>query len=262
MNRVSKHVLAGLAIGGGCGIAVSACAHDDSTLFIYDVEAPQYVSAGTTCSFQSDPTQPYIESGTLDLDFLTEYNPTYLVGNQLVAQSNPSALATETSFITLQKAVVRITDVEGKLLNTFTSSAAATIAPASGTTPSYAAISATTIDSQTAVTYGPKGAGSFVRFLTYVKFVGVTLGGQTIESDEFVFPVDLCRGCLIDFAQADIDPLYLAPNCASNPGVMATTTEVPCVRGQDLPVDCSQCQDVAACSPPLIPVNDAGTATD
>ena len=82
MKRVwGRHVIgaAGLV---GLGVAtVSACAHDNSTIFIRNVLAQQVVSNGQQCLYTSDPTQAYITSGVLDVDFHGAYLAEFLIGN-------------------------------------------------------------------------------------------------------------------------------------------------------------------------------------
>lgn len=258
MKRVVwEHVFAGLAALAGCAAVISACAHDDSTLFVRSVLAPQLVSNGNVCVFSSDPGQPYLSSGVLDLDFRHDYEATYLVGNQIVPKGNPAQSRSETSFVTMKGAIVRITNAGGQQLRTFTRDLAATIPPAVGGTPSYSSMSVLTIDHTTVEDPNVIAAGSpdTVRLVTYVRFFGDTLGGQYVESDEYEFPVDVCFGCLVQFAPQDMATgvadggiPFRAPNCIGNVTTGSTSTlPVPCIRGQDIPVDCSQCQDVPAC---------------
>jgi hypothetical protein len=98
-----------------------------------------------------------------------------------------------------------------------------------------------------AMQLGPRHGN--VRVVVHVRFFGSTLDGTPVESDEFEFPVDICQGCLIQFSPADIDPRLPAPNCAGNPAAAGSPVQaaVPCVPGQDLPVDCSQCPSVPDC---------------
>ncbi len=270
MKRLWGHVLVGLSLLSGGGVAFVACVHNDSSIFVQDVLAPQQVANGQLCTFTTATNQPVLSTGVLDLDFRYQYDPFYLVGNQLVQEANSSQLMTETSTVTLQGAIVRITDSSGNELNKFTRLAAGTIYPAVGGVPSYAAITVTTIDSATilgdseiqAKVIGQPARSGSVRLVTYVRFFGNTLGGRYVESDEFEFPVDVCKGCLISFTPADISPLYPAPNCAQNPtstGGSSSQQSLPCIVGQDLQIDCIQCQDVADCRGYQgIPIADAG----
>jgi hypothetical protein len=254
MKRVWGHVLAGVAVLGVGSALVFACVHNDSSIFIQNVLAPQLVTPGTGCTYTSSTTQTYIPTGTYDLGLKSSYDPWYLVGNQLVAQSNSAQLMTETSTFTVQGAVVRLTDSQGNSVGTgtFTSLTSGTIYPAVGGVPSYTSIQVpSVIDSATAAAIGnANGAfldmGGHVRVITYVRFFGKTLGGKYIESNEFEFPVDVCRSgptfnCLIVFSQADNNPCYKGPNCLGNPAAtMMNANTVPC-SGQDFPIDCAQC---------------------
>jgi hypothetical protein len=257
MKRVWGHVLAGVSLLAGGSAAVFACVHNDSTIFIQDVLAPQEVSNGAACTFTSATTQAVLSSGVLDLVFTNHYDPTYLLGNQLVAEANSSQLMTETSTVTIQGAVVRLTDSQGHAFpNTpYTRLAAGTIYPANGGVPSYAPVTVTSvIDSDVAAAVGMGsaallGQGGYVRVITYVKFFGNTLGGKYVESDEFEFPVDVCQGCLIEFTPQDINPTCPAPNCLGNAAAGSSSSQntVPCVMGQDLKIDCIQCQSYREC---------------
>jgi hypothetical protein len=181
---------------------------------------------------------------------VSEYNPTYLIGNQSVAEVNSQQLATETNIITVQGAVVTITDAAGNQLNSFSRLAAATVYPASGAVPGYAPITVTTIDSATiqndTALQNNVAANGTTRLVTYVKFFGQTTGGNTIESDTFEFPVDVCKGCLVSFSSTSDDPALPQPNCR---GAASSSTSLPspCIKGQDFGFDCSLCQSNAAC---------------
>ena len=232
MKRVWGHALAGSA-ALSLGMAVtSACAHDDSSMFVYDVLAPQLVSSGAVCFFTADPTQAFISSGTLDVALTDSYNAEYLVANQLVQQGNSNQFMTETSRINVQGAIVRITDASGNQIKTYSRLTAGTIQPSIGTTPGYAPFNVTTIDHDTATgLVGQTMGGAVVRLVTYVRFYGHTLGGQYVESNEFEFPVDVCYGCLVSVTAADL--LGMTMNSQTQP--------LPCFPGQDFTIDCSQC---------------------
>jgi hypothetical protein len=258
MKRVCGHVLAALAVLAGGASVTSACVHDDSTIFVFDVLAPQEVSNGASCVFTSDTTQPYISSGVIDIDFgANGYFAEYLVGNQMVPQGNPSTPQNETSYVTIRNVVVRITDTAEppNQLTTFTQAASATIPPLNGTTPSFAPIGVLTIDHNTLHNpnvFNVVAGGGGVRLLTYVIFKGITTGGDNVESGEFEFPVDVCKGCLISFAAQDINPDFVTPNCANATGTGGTALPAPCILGQDQSVDCSQCLGVPDCNPQLV----------
>ncbi|HEY5147229.1 MAG TPA: hypothetical protein VII82_10700 [Polyangiaceae bacterium] len=268
MKRVWGHVLAGLSVLAGVasvGSIVSACVHDDSTIFVDGVLAPQFVTAGMACTYTADPTQLHITGGVLDVGLVESYTAEFLVGNQIVPRGDPNQPDTETSFVNIQGAVVRILDSDGKQLTTFTQPAAITIPPSSGTSPGYAPISLTIIDPATALSLGlnAMNMGSTKRLIPYTRFFGKTLGGDSVESNEFGFPVDVCWGCLVTFSAADVNPTLKFPNCAGNSSASASTSmSVPCTIGQDFAVDCSQCSGLPCRPNEEVLASDAGTGTD
>ena len=265
MKRVWGHVLAGVGVLAGLGTAgavVSACVHNDSTIFVSDVLAPQFVTPGMSCLFTADPTQPVLSAGTLDADLTPEYEAEFLVGNQMVPRGDPNQPQTETSYVTIQGAVVRIVDPLGNQLNTYTWPTSGTIPPSSGTSPGYAPIAVTILDSTTVASLGLtptyKG-GDIKRLVSYVRFFGNSVGGQSVESDEFSFPVNVCRSCLISFDNQNPD--LPEPNCAGTSTTATMATSVPCIGGQDFALSCQNCKGISACQGALsgMTIVDAGT---
>ena len=260
MKSVWRHVVMGLALAAGGAWAFPACVHNDSTIFVHDVLAPQTGASSTmVCLYTADPTQPTISSGTVDIALKATYDAVFLIGNQMVAEVNGSQLQTETSIVNIQGAIVRVTSGTQQL-STYTRLASATVPPLSGNTPGYAAVGPVTIVDEPSLFQQPSGttgnttvanflagmgAGSVTRVVSHVRFFGVTLGGQSLESNEFEFPVDVCFGCLIAFTN---NPLYPTPNCIGTAGSNSTSQAIiPCEPGQDTPLDCNACQGLAVC---------------
>ena len=85
--------------------------------------------------------------------------------------------------------------------------------------------------------------GSTVFVEVHVQFIGVTTSGTSVESNLFTFPMELCRGCLLDFPLEANDPLDTQPNCRAESGESGTSTiEMPCLPGQDETLDCRICR--------------------
>jgi len=266
MKRVWGHVLAGLSLVAGIattGSLIAACVHDDSTIFVNGVLAPQFVTPGMVCTYTPDPTQAHITSGVLDIGITSAYTAEFLVGNQIVPRGDPNQPQSETSFAYIQGAVVRILDANGDQLSTFTQPVGITIPPSSGTTPGYAPIGVEIVDFITANSQLSAVTGDrTTTLIPYVRFFGTTLGGESIESNEFGFPITVCSGCLVTFAAADVNPKFKFPNCIGNSTSSTTSTSVPCSIGQDFPVDCTNCS-TAVCRPNQNTLaSDAGTGTD
>jgi hypothetical protein len=257
MKRAWGPVLASLTLIAGGGGVFAACVHDDSTIFVHDALAPKFAQMGSICTWTPDPMQAFIPSGVLDVALRQTYEGGFLVGNQMVPQVNSNQLQTETSFVTIQGAVVRVTDRLGHVLGMpFTRLTAATIPPSSGGVPGFAPIFVTIVDqsalqASSDVQQLTAGQGGSVRLVTYVRFFGKTTGGQSVESNEFEFPIDVCSGCLVSN--------YLPPSCVvTATSMQSAQTQVPCIIGQDLPVDCSVvCADLPGCAGSA-PIIDAG----
>jgi hypothetical protein len=263
MKRIWGFVFGGAVMAVGGALALPACAHDDSTIFVQSVLAPQLVTPGTGCAFSADPTQETISRGVLDISLRPTYEASFLLANQLVPRGNPTTPTTETSYVNIKGAVIRITDSSGVQLNTFTRLGSVVIPPSSGTTPGFAALAGLTIiDEGTAANAGATFQ-NVPRVVVYTKFFGNTLGGQYVESDEFEFPVDICNGCLVGFSQSDISPNCQNVNCLGNAGSMPAAVQIPCDL-EDFGVDCSACRGFdSLCNPTCIPViPDSGAVTD
>lgn len=265
--RVCGGVLGGALVVGAAAVIATACTHDDSTIFVHGVLAQQLVAPGQTCLYTSDPTQATIVSGLLDMGIVNNgqggagYVAEFLVGNQLVPQGNPSAPATETSYAEIQGAVVRITDIAGNPVRSYTQLLGATIPPSVGTTPGYAPIPVTVVDAvATSMYLASVATGNGVRLISYTRFFGKTLGGQSVESNEFEFPVDLCFGCLVSFPTGVTSESFTpTPNCVNIGAALTTTASLPCTLGQDDSVPCTACLGAPVCrATGLTSVFDAG----
>ncbi len=85
-------------------------------------------------------------------------------------------------------------------------------------------------------------SGTSITMKLRLKFFGTTIAGREVDSNEFVYPVDLCFGCLLEIPPAAIDATHpVQPNCRNSEFEDATATtgeETLCFTGQDVPVDC------------------------
>jgi hypothetical protein len=215
------------------------------------------------CTFTADPSQLHLTSGVLDVGIVDSYSAEFLIGNQIVARGDPSQPDTETSFLKIEGAVVRILDAAGNEVTSFTQPAGITIPPANGGTPGYAPVSLQILDPATVQTLGlAASVGTTKRLIPYTRFFGHTLGGDSIESNEFGFPIDVCYGCLISFSSADINPNFKSPNCIGTSSSSASATSVPCTVGQDFAVDCNSCSTPACRPNEDAPISSADAGTD
>lgn len=223
-------------------LAAAGCQDSRAEIFIQQVNLPVPGAAGGGCKVDSTPTNPTTSTGTLDLAFGVGYQADFLVGSQLVARGDRLRARAETDRVELQGAEVRIEDASGNEVRGFRSvPSSGSIDPGTDVTPSFGLMNVTLLDTNFIFPYagviqatGPK------TFLTYSRAYGTTTGGTFVESGEFLFPINVCWGCLITFPPDANDPGGASqPNCDNT---MATSSTTTCSPGQDSLVDCRVCQ--------------------
>jgi len=246
--------LSGALLTAGAGVLIPACVHDDSTLFIRSVLAPPQSSGTAGCMYTADPTQPTLSAGEVNVALASRYYAELLVGNQMTPQGDPTQARTETSRIVVDGAVVTLTDANGTQLTAYTTATSQTIDPASGADPSYAVMGVIAVDANTIDRFAgcpdmapsclnnPLPAGDAVvtpdsqqQIISNIQVFGKTLGGESVQSNVFEFPINLATG------------LALVGNvingtCASINSSATSSVTPPCSLGQDQVTDCSLCQ--------------------
>jgi hypothetical protein len=252
MNRIWGHTLSTAILALAAGSAFPACAHNDGSLFVSGVLYPPTPAAGL-CVYTAAPTSQILSRGLVDASLTDSYTPYFLLGSALIAQGDPTTPQAETSRLTLQGVDVRVVDpVDNSEWMNADVLAAATIAPATGATPAYEAIQASVMDAKAIAHFNPTGSTVASKLAeVYVKFYGTTLGGQYVESDDFLFPVDVCYGCLISFPPGAIvkynptgtPPVLVSPYCSG--AVASTSQTAACILGQDQQVDCQKCYGIS-----------------
>jgi hypothetical protein len=108
----------------------------------------------------------------------------------------------------------------------------------------------TVVDSRTlaSVASGGLTRNSTTRVLANVVVHGKSESGDDVDSQGFLLPIDVCKGCLVSFPIGSTDPMQPTPNCAA-PIDSSTTGDRPCVVGQDQVADCRLCQGDPVCTP-------------
>lgn len=204
-------------------VGFSGCADNHSTLFVVGVLARSDDCSG----YIFDPGQPRLGSGLMDKLMVDGYSAGLLLGNQLVAQGNNDQVRTETSRIALQGAEVRLTQAEtGAQLAHYTTTISGTVDPSPSTNPGYFGAVVMMIPAGLDLDPG--------EYLSSVRVFGETLGGQDVESGEFVFPIVVCDGCSVVVG----GEVTASGDCLPPQGA---TLDV-CAAGLDGPTDCSVCQ--------------------
>jgi hypothetical protein len=206
------------------GAAAGGCADNDSALFIRSVIA---LEPGE-CEATAQPDSKFLAFGIYDTALAgpNSYFANLLVGNQLARQGDREKVRTETSRVALRGADVEVKTVDGAVITSFATDGAGFVDPGSGTEPGYGIMAAELL---------PAGAVSAPnRVNVSVRVVGETLGGVDIRSNELIFPINVCAGCLLSFP-ADAVDLGTGDCVGEPPGPDA------CLRGQDQKTDCRHC---------------------
>jgi hypothetical protein len=206
-----KRGLAVVALLAAGGLLGSACADNESSLFIRACLAEEE----DTCASRPDPSSTFIGKGLIDGLYYTEFSCPLLIGNQIVRRGSSDQLRTETSRITLYEANVRVVDVGGNAIRYQDGSAveysvpiSGFVDPGAGSTPGYGLAVVPMLDGGSLQSVG--GQGGVIEVVSMVTVKGRTLGGQELESPEWAFPISVCFGCL---CQDTIPPV-----CCSDPG--------------------------------------------
>jgi hypothetical protein len=239
MDRFWMRTVIGVLAASAIGVLSSACAHNDSTLFIQEVMAPPPTKTGTTCSYVPSPQAAFLSQGTFDIGLATSYEAVLQLGNQMV-QRGPAGpgsdpVHTETSRIVINGAEVSVADATGAVIGNFTSVATSFVDVGATGIAGLGAVGITAIDAKTASTLCGQFADPATRhqLVLTIKAFGKTLGGTDVESQDFTFPVTVCKGCLVDYSSA----------CVPAAGSMTTvdSSKIPCQVGADSSIPCQAC---------------------
>ena len=236
-KRLASRCLVGAA---AVGVATAlACVHNDASIFIGGVLFPPIAVAGAECAYTGSATSPFLSRGTFDVGLANRYEPKVLLGNQLAARGDQTQVRAETARFIAQGATVRLTDAAGGEITSYTVQLAAQVEPASGSAASYAYFGVTLVDSDTVALLRKALTlrGPSKRVVAYFKVFGQTLGGESVESSEYQFPIDTCLGCLVAFT---------GQPCGGG-GAASTTQAVACTAGQDQYQDSCLCAALAVC---------------
>lgn len=80
--------------------------------------------------------------------------------------------------------------------------------------------------------------GSSFTLNVRVKAFGTTNDGREVDSNEFVYPILVCNGCLLRYEPEALDLSFPIPNCRNVASFDGTQADLPCFPGQDEQVDC------------------------
>jgi hypothetical protein len=249
MNRFWERAFAIAAGAAFAGSMIPACAHDDATMFIRGVQAPPTAGGnGGVCIYTPDPTASLLSQGQVDAALTTSYTPVVLVGNQLVSRGSVDEVRAETSRVNIQGAFVKVVDpADGSVVMDNTVLTSGTIDPGAGNTPSWASFAVTLMNQKALAHFDPGAVGAPSKIaISYVKVYGQTLGGVSVETNEFQFPIYVCHGCLVSIPAGAAATKYCE---GGSSGTTSTDVKEPCVAGWDQAVDCTLCYPNPVCDP-------------
>jgi len=235
MNRTLRSLVAGGFIATATTVFASACADNNSTLFIVGA----LYRKPPSCTVTNDPNNTFIGSGVMDVSFTKSYQATLLVGNQFTARGSKQNLRVETTRVNLKGAEVTLKDSSGKETAKFSVYGSGFADSAKGEDPGYGIFDADLIPESIgqgfADTLG-KNRGARNQVVATVRVFGDTLGNTSVTSGELSFPIEVCYGCLVTYP---LQAVNLAGECVTS------TTEAltgSCRTGQDDTIDCRSCR--------------------
>jgi hypothetical protein len=255
MSRLRAQTAVALSAAALAVAVAPGCAHNDQSFFIDHVISPPIRAEGANCTFDGARTSPALFSGSVDVGIAKSYQAVVTVVNQLLPKAKADELRLETARIQISGATVRVTQADGTLLDEYTNLTTGTVDPQLGSAAvEVVAISPLVMDAfRGKVAAGARDSLKKLKLCdrsasqivtANIKVFGRTLGGQDIESNEFTYPISVCRGCLVDFtcaagvrARCDGLPVSTDERCKS----------VPCYIGQDRSTACQLCGSDDAC---------------
>lgn len=224
-----------LLIAGGC-------VENRASFFIQQVQPVE-----EDCSVDNDESKYAGTYGFLDVLFQGTYFFSPLLRNQLTPRSDPDSLVAESNGIQVNGANIRIWAggrPQGETIYEYYQPASAYVHPG-GTTPMvFAAIPGLATEAIIQFEFGSTNPDrtelvGYEDIVTIgVQMLGITNGGDELETPWFYFPIYICFGCTVfcppDSGDATADPPV--PFCASTeepdmdfcPGLMGQTGGIDC----------------------------------
>lgn len=238
MARIVPRIFGGIVAALAAVAVAGGCADNETMLYIIGVQ-----KLSGECVAKPDLSQPLIGGGVLDIALRNPpvYQAALIVGNQLVPRGEEEKLRTESSHIVLEGAEVTLTDIGGAQLEAYTVDTTGYVPATEGDQPGYGVAFVPLIPAS-----GTVSAGNSYRAI--VRVFGRTLGGQEVESGDYVFPISICSGCLVSFP-IDAWDQTLSPTYQCN-SAEAPEDKDQCQVGQDEYVDCRNCRGNPVCAGP------------
>lgn len=221
----------------------TGCEDNESMLFIVGVLNVDR----TDCIARPEQDGVLLSGGVLDRLLRPSYRAALLIGSQLTQRGSRDQLRTESARFALQGAEVTLTTFDGVPIGSpYSTIGTGFVNPAGGEEAGYGVMF---VDIVPASIDLPDDT-----IVSKVRVFGTTLGGAELESNEYIFPITVCRGCLIYYPVSAADDTNPNPNsflCQTvSDGTDAIELEA-CFPGQDTGVPCNFCSaSNPACADP------------
>ena len=246
-SRLGRSALIALILAG----LLQGCVEHDGALTIVGARP---LDPNSDDCLASDKSDIFLLGGVLDISMASRYVLFPVIRNDLME----SGFNIDMNRVLLQKAIVTYTpqapisarfpdDLPVLTSGSINSSGSTLVSAIEVVTP---AMVAALRNASQFVTVTPGGnllpKRSNVTLLVHVKFIGESLDGTRIESNEFSFPLTVCNGCLSIPPAPNPDSAGVQISCFDT-GTLSDNEAVNCPAyiGQDYPVDCRVCTQYA-----------------
>ncbi len=202
-------------------LALAGCAPGDPGLMVGGAVGPN-----ETCVV--DPANPRLTRGALDVAAArVSYTLYPAVFSQLINLSSRGAPPrADPNVVNLSRAEVELRDSNGApfllgaLPNPFTVPATGFIPSSDGTAASVGLGAAQIIPPA----YGEelRGIGE-ATIVASLRMIGVTAGGAELAASEFLWPIDICTGCLFACVRNDEEEALCQPSCLPGQDTLSIT---------------------------------------
>lgn len=252
MKRTVRGLILALVGAGIAAVASPACVEYPQSLVVTGVVVGDTSSADNGgCLFEASNDTYYFD-GTVDATVATSYVGTLRVENRMRDSANAAKGRVEANDLYILGATVRLTLPTGEPLATDptkdgrSGNEFRTVSGGFVTAGDPGNVAVNLLDSaaicQISRQVQARIQGTDLRpqdqaaqVLAFVRVQAQTVGGLTVESQEFQFPINICWGCLVTLKLTNGECIPQASTATDGPKPV-------CRLGQDQSMDCTQCR--------------------
>lgn len=251
MNRTVRGAIVAVFGAVIAAMASPACVEYPQSIVVLKVVRPKPNEEGG-CTV--DAGDNGLVNGTLDVLVAQSYSASLAVRNELRSSKDLAKARSEAGNVYLLGATVRLTLASGEALtsdpgldgragNEFRTEGSGFLEPGA-----LSSITVNLLDGAAVCQIARRveervnnlkvrPQDQSVQVIAFARVQAQTLGGLTIESQEFQFPINVCWGCLAN--------VTLAGNVCSAPAAAAGDDKPICNPGQDASITCDKCKSIS-----------------